>query len=223
MNICELTLDVSHPHKRRTCGLRGATQWEVRLDVGGVSESTLGRQRWTLVRFIFIFCFIILPLCNKYSDDIITFIFIHSVIICVVLFDVYMRYTRNCPLNTGVTRKHPHVSISVLDLPPTVQMGQYIRAATTLCMVMCIIACLSLTSLLEKQLESALYHCLVYTLTSRQGKVPQPHQNKALFVATRELKIKQPTRTAEKYPQVLPSIIRGCWVSAESEAKREGG
>jgi hypothetical protein len=121
-----------------------------------------------------------------------------------------MRCTRLCPLNIGVTRKHPDVSISVLELPPTVQMGQYIRAATTLCMVMCIIACLSLTSLLEKQLESALYHCLVYTLTSRQGKVPQPHQNKALFVATRELKIKQPTRTAEKYPQVLPSIIRGC-------------
>lgn len=55
---------------------------------------------------------------------------------------------------------------------------------------------------------------------ARQGA--SATSDKALFVATRELKIKQPTRTAEKYPQVLPSIIRGCWVSAESEAKQEG-
>jgi hypothetical protein len=43
------------------------------------------RQGWSLVRFIFIFYFVIrLPLCNKYSDVIMTFIFIHSVIIYVV-------------------------------------------------------------------------------------------------------------------------------------------
>jgi hypothetical protein len=53
--------------------------------------------------FIFIFYFVRLSLCNKYSDDIVTFIFIHSVIICVVFFSAYMRCTRLCPLNPGVT------------------------------------------------------------------------------------------------------------------------
>jgi hypothetical protein len=64
---------------------------------------TLWRQGWTLVRFIFIFYPVRLPLCNKYSDYIVTFISIHSVIICVVLFGTYMRCTRLCPLNSGVT------------------------------------------------------------------------------------------------------------------------
>jgi hypothetical protein len=103
MNICELTLAVSHPHKRRTRGSRGATQRGVRVDLGGVSQSTLWRQGWTLVRFIFIIYFVRLPLCNKYSDNIVTFISIYSVIICVVFFSAYMRCTRVCPLNPGVT------------------------------------------------------------------------------------------------------------------------
>jgi hypothetical protein len=95
---------LSHtPHRRRTGGSRGATQRGVRLDLGGISKLTLWRQRWTLVRFIFIFYFVRLPLCNKYSDDIVTFISIHYVIICVVFFGVYMRCTRLCPLNLGVT------------------------------------------------------------------------------------------------------------------------
>jgi hypothetical protein len=64
---------------------------------------TLWRQGWTLVRFIFIFYFVRLPLCNKYSDVIVTFISIHSVIISVVFFCAYMRCTRICPLNSGVT------------------------------------------------------------------------------------------------------------------------
>ena len=103
MNICELTLAVSHPHKRRTGGSRGATQRGVRLDLGGVSQSTLWRQGWTLVRFIFIFYFVRLPLCNKYFYDIVTFISIHSIIICVVFFVTYMRCTQLYPLNSGVT------------------------------------------------------------------------------------------------------------------------
>jgi hypothetical protein len=68
---------------------------------------TLWHQGWTLVRFIFIFYFVRLPLCNKYSDDIVTFISIHSVIICVVFFGAYMRCTRLYPLNPGVTAGSP--------------------------------------------------------------------------------------------------------------------
>jgi hypothetical protein len=71
--MCELTLAVSHPHRRRTGGSRGATQRGVQLDLGGVSQSTLWRQGWTLVRYIFIFYFVRLPLCNEYSDVIVTF------------------------------------------------------------------------------------------------------------------------------------------------------
>jgi hypothetical protein len=63
---------------------------------------TLWRQGWTLVRFIFIFYFVRLPQCNKYSDVIVTFISIHSVIIYVVFFGACMRCTRLCPLNPGV-------------------------------------------------------------------------------------------------------------------------
>jgi hypothetical protein len=68
-----------------------------------VSQLTLWHQGWTLVCFIFIFYFLRLPLCNKYSDDIVTFISIHSVIICVVFFGAYMRCIQLCPLNLGVT------------------------------------------------------------------------------------------------------------------------
>jgi hypothetical protein len=99
--MCELTLDVSHPRRRRTGGSRGATQRGVRSDLGGVSQLTLWCQGWTLVRFIFIFYYVRLPLCNKYSDYIVTFISIYSVILCLVFFGVYMRCTRLCPLKPG--------------------------------------------------------------------------------------------------------------------------
>jgi hypothetical protein len=79
--MCELTLAISHPHRRRTGGSSGATHRGVRFDLGGVSWLTLLRQGRSLVRFIFIFYFVRLPLCNKYSDYVVTFISIHSVII----------------------------------------------------------------------------------------------------------------------------------------------
>jgi hypothetical protein len=64
---------------------------------------TLWRQRRFLVRFIFIFYFVRLLLCNKYSDYIMTFISIHFVIIYVVFFGACMKCTRLCSLNPGVT------------------------------------------------------------------------------------------------------------------------
>jgi hypothetical protein len=104
MILCELTLAVSHPpHRRRTGGSGGATQRGVWSDLGGVSQLTLWRQGWSLVRFIFIFYFVRLPQCNKYSDVFVTFISIHSVIIYVVFFSTCMRRTRLCSLNPGVT------------------------------------------------------------------------------------------------------------------------
>jgi uncharacterized protein YebE (UPF0316 family) len=74
----------------------------IRFDLGGVSQSTFWGQGWILVRSIFIFYFVRLSLCNKYSDYIVTFISIHSVIIYVVSFGVCMRCTQLCPLKPGV-------------------------------------------------------------------------------------------------------------------------
>jgi uncharacterized membrane protein YccF (DUF307 family) len=102
MIMCELTLAVSHPHRRRTGGSGGATQRGVWSDLGGVSQLTLWHQGWSLVRSIFNFYFVRLPQCNQYSDVIVTFISIHSVIIYVVFFGACMRCTRLCPLNPGV-------------------------------------------------------------------------------------------------------------------------
>jgi hypothetical protein len=67
MNMCELTLAISHPHRRRTSGSSGATHRGVRFDLGGVSQLTFWHQEWILDPVIFIF-FVRLPLCNKYSD-----------------------------------------------------------------------------------------------------------------------------------------------------------
>jgi hypothetical protein len=56
MNMCELTLAVSHtPHRRRTGGSRGAAYRGVRFNLGGVSQLTFWRQGWILDPFIFIF------------------------------------------------------------------------------------------------------------------------------------------------------------------------
>jgi hypothetical protein len=94
-------------HRRRTGGPGGAGQRGVRIDLGGFSQSTLWRHGWTLVRFIFIFYFVRLPLCNKLFYDIVTLISIHYVIICVAFFGVYIRCTHLYRLNPSVTRPYP--------------------------------------------------------------------------------------------------------------------
>jgi hypothetical protein len=59
--------------------------------------------RMVLSSFYIYLYFVRLPLCNKYSDYIVTFISIHSIIIYVVFFGACMRCTRFCPLKPGVT------------------------------------------------------------------------------------------------------------------------
>jgi hypothetical protein len=101
--MCELTLAVSHPPQEKNMWFK----WS------HTSRSSI-RSRWRLpVDFlaprmdfssIYIYIYFIrLSLCNKYSDYIMTFISIHSVIIYVVFFGACMRCTRLCPLNPGVT------------------------------------------------------------------------------------------------------------------------
>ena len=98
---CELTLAVSHPPQeknmwfKRSHTTRSLTWSRWRLPVDFVAP---------MMDFSLIYIYFVrLPLCNKYSDYIVTFISIHSIIICVVFFGAYMRCTRLCPLNPGVT------------------------------------------------------------------------------------------------------------------------
>jgi hypothetical protein len=103
MNMCELTLAVSHPPQEKNRWFKRShtsrssirSRWHLPVDLC---------QGWSLIRFIFIFYFVRLPLCNKYSDFIVTFISIHSVIIYVVFFGACMRCTRLCPLKPECDR-----------------------------------------------------------------------------------------------------------------------
>jgi hypothetical protein len=105
MNMCELTLAVTHPphtHRRRTGGSRGAIQRGVRFDLGGVSQLTLWRQGWTLVRSIFILYFVRLPLCNNYSDYCDIYLYTLCYYMCCLLWRMYEMH-RLCPLKPSVT------------------------------------------------------------------------------------------------------------------------
>jgi hypothetical protein len=99
--MCELTLVVSHPpleknrwfkrsHSSR-CSIR--SRWHLRVDFFA--------PRTILSSFYIYLYFVRLPLCNKYSDYIVKFISIHSVIIYVVFSGACMRCTRLCPLKHG--------------------------------------------------------------------------------------------------------------------------
>jgi hypothetical protein len=101
--MCELTLAVSHPpHEKnrwfkRSHTTRSSIRSRWRLPVDLLAPSMV------LSSFYIYLYFVRLPLCNKYSDYIVTFISIHSIIIYVVFFGACMRCTRFCPLKPGVT------------------------------------------------------------------------------------------------------------------------
>jgi hypothetical protein len=85
MIMCELTLAVSHPPQEKIRWFRRSLKARSMIWSRWCFPSWLLHQGWSLVRFIFIFYFVIrLPLFNKYSDVIVTFISIHSVLIYVV-------------------------------------------------------------------------------------------------------------------------------------------
>jgi hypothetical protein len=81
---------LSHtPHRRWSGGSRGATQRGVRFDLGGVSQLTFRRQGWILDPFIFIFYFVRLPLCNKYSNYCDIYLYTLCYYICFLLWRMY--------------------------------------------------------------------------------------------------------------------------------------
>jgi hypothetical protein len=109
--MCELTLVVSHTSQEKNRWFRRSLKAMSMIWSRWRFPSWLLRQGRSLVRFIFIIYFVSLPLCNKYSDYIVTFIStqeknrcIHSVIIYVVFFGACMRCTRLCPLKPGCYR-----------------------------------------------------------------------------------------------------------------------
>jgi hypothetical protein len=57
-----------------------------------------------MILSLFFYFVIRLPLCNKYSDVIATFISIHFVIIYVVFFGACMRCSRLCSIKPGCDR-----------------------------------------------------------------------------------------------------------------------
>jgi hypothetical protein len=78
------------PHRRRTGGRRGAAYlWDFRLDLGGVSQSAFWHQGWMLDPVIFIFYFVRLPLCNKYSDYCDIYLYTLCDYICCLLWRMY--------------------------------------------------------------------------------------------------------------------------------------
>jgi hypothetical protein len=90
MIMCELTLAVSHPPLEKNMWFRRSHKARSLIWSRWCFPSWLLRQGWSLVPFIFIFYFVIrLPLCNKYSDVIVTFISIHSVIIMLSSWRMY--------------------------------------------------------------------------------------------------------------------------------------
>jgi hypothetical protein len=81
---------LSHtPHRRSTSGSRGTTQRGVWFDLGGVSQLTFWRQRCILDPVIFIFHFVRLPLCNKYSDYYDIYLYTLCYYICCLLWRMY--------------------------------------------------------------------------------------------------------------------------------------
>jgi hypothetical protein len=99
--MCELTLAVSPSQEKnrwfkRSHAKRSSIRYRWRLLVDFLAP----RMDFSLIHIYNLF--VRLLLCNKYSDYIVTFISIHSVIIYVVFFGACMRCTRLCPLKSGV-------------------------------------------------------------------------------------------------------------------------
>jgi hypothetical protein len=99
-----VTLAVSHPsHMRRTGGSSGATYRGVWFDLGGISQLTFWRQGWILDPVIFIFYFVRLTLCNKYSDYCDIYLYTLCYYICCLLWRIYEMHPALSLKAQGVT------------------------------------------------------------------------------------------------------------------------
>jgi hypothetical protein len=70
------------------------SRWRLRVDL---------RQEWSLVRFIFIFYFVRIPLCNKYSDYYDIYLYTLCYYICCLLWRMYEMHPA-LSLKTGCYR-----------------------------------------------------------------------------------------------------------------------
>jgi hypothetical protein len=95
---------LSHtPHRRRTGGSSGGTHREVQFDLGGVSQLTFWCEGWILDPVIFIFYFVRLPLCNKYSDYCDIYLYTLCYYICCLLWRMYETHPALSLKARGVT------------------------------------------------------------------------------------------------------------------------
>jgi hypothetical protein len=125
MNMCELTLVVSHPPQEKN-------RWFKRSHV---SRSSI-RSRWcflvdlrqgrSLVHFIFIIYFVSLPLCNKYSDYCDIYLYTLCYYICCLLWRMCEMYLA-LSLKTGCDKSFGNYAriqsawagnISAWQMPP---------------------------------------------------------------------------------------------------------
>jgi hypothetical protein len=88
MNMCELTLAISHPPQEKNKWFKRShttrssirSRWRFPVDL---------RQGWSLVHFIFIIYFVRLPLCNEYSDYCDIYLYTLCYYICCLLWRMY--------------------------------------------------------------------------------------------------------------------------------------
>jgi hypothetical protein len=95
---------LSHtPHRRRIGSSSGATHRGVRFDLGDVSKLTFWRQGWILDPVIFVFYFVRLPLCNKYSNYCDIYLYTLCYYICCLLWRMYEMHPALSLKARGVT------------------------------------------------------------------------------------------------------------------------
>jgi hypothetical protein len=90
MNMCELILAISHPPQEKNRWFWRSHKVRSLIWSRWRFPSWLLRQGRSLVRFIFIFYFVIrLPLCNKYSDYCDIYLYTLCYYICCLLWRMY--------------------------------------------------------------------------------------------------------------------------------------
>jgi hypothetical protein len=116
MIMCELTLTVSHPpqvkdryHRMRRMEDAAMCSWEVLVVV---SQLTFWREGWMLDPFIFIFYFVRLPLCNKYSNYCDIYLYTLCYYICCFLWHMYEMHPA-FSLKSGCDRSGIRVMLTV--------------------------------------------------------------------------------------------------------------
>jgi hypothetical protein len=114
--MCELTLAVSHPPQEKNRWFKRSHTARSLIISRWCLPFDFVAPRMDLVRSIFIFYFVRLPLCNKYSDYCEIYLYTLCYYICCLLWCMYEMHPA-LSLNPGVTRATSwHTSLTLLRL-----------------------------------------------------------------------------------------------------------